>query len=118
PVAAAALGQLVAKLLQIRLVDRPEVAGVDELPAPFDLQAVEARAIVERELQLVPVPDLEDQDLVPRVAEVGQGRQKTRDVPEAVREDDEEAAAVDPRDQVVEDLGQLGLAPRGRGLEL
>ena len=90
----ASLPQLRAPALEVRPVRFPKVVGIDEMPLAVHLEAVEAGPLPEGELQFVAVEDLEDQDLVAGVAQVGQSGKKSLRVAEAVGKNDEQAAAV------------------------
>ena len=74
------------------------------------LETLELRPSLEAELQFIPVPDLEDEDLMAGMAEMGERLQEIGDLPEAVRDDDQQPAPVQFRDEVVEDLAEFGFA--------
>ena len=116
-VAAAALGQLVLKLLQVVEVGGAELRGVNHPVRAGLLQRFEARPVREGELQFVAIEDLEDENFVAGVAEVRESLQQFLRVAEAVGEHDEQAAPRDARDKVTEDVAQRGLAAGLGGLE-
>ena len=74
--------------------------------------ALEARRAGEREGHLVVVQDVEDEDVVPAVAEHLQAAEERLAVDQQVGDDDDHAAAGDALGDAAQDLLDVGLLAR------
>ena len=70
---AAAAREVGAEFFEVCEIRLPQDGRVEQVFHAVALHALELRPALELEVQLVRVPDLEDEDLVARVAEVREG---------------------------------------------
>ena len=104
---AAAFGQLGAEFLKVREIRFAQKNGVEPMLEAGLFETLKLRPALERELQLVRVPDLEDEDFVMRMAEMRERFQERVHITEEVRNHDEQTATVQIRDKIVEDIADL-----------
>src|SRR5207302_1187255 len=86
-VATASAEKLSAEFLEVLEVSFTKQHGVEQVLHAGGFQRVELGPLLKRELQLIAVPDLEDQDFVMRMAEVGERLQQRRNIAKAVGDD-------------------------------
>src|SRR6516164_3009879 len=104
--------QLSAKRFEVAKVLRPYLPGVQQHLLRGPLQAAELTHAVERKLHLLRREHVKQQDLLATVPEAPKRLEKLRQWREAVREDDNQAAAMKLARDLLPKRCQAALGPR------
>ena len=110
--AAATARQFRPEFFEIRKIRLAEDRGIEQVLHAVALHALELRPALELKIQFIGMPDLEDEDLVPRVAKVCECFEEIRDLAEAVRDDDQQSAPVQFRHEIVKHFPEFRLTAR------
>src|SRR5262249_44591355 len=103
---------------EVREIRFAQEHGVEQVLHTGALETLKLRPLIERKLELVAIPDLENEDLVMRVAEVRESFEQRCDIAETIRKNDQESASMEFWNEIVEDGAELRLAAGLGALQL
>ncbi|MES2572681.1 MAG: hypothetical protein V4710_21840, partial [Verrucomicrobiota bacterium] len=100
-VAAAAEGEVVAEFIEVGEIGFPQLDRVEQVPDVALFQAIELGPVLERKFELIAIPDLEDEDLMMGMPEMGERLEQGRDIAETIRNDHKQTTPVQLGDQIM-----------------
>ena len=86
--------ELITKLGQLLKVRATNLCGIDEMSLRYGFKRRELSPLTERKIQLIRIPDLEDNDLMIRVPKMSQRLHQLFGIVKQIRNNDQQTATM------------------------